>query len=59
MQSVLEKSLMNKIIHLTADKAFQEYNIVDVFKVLGYLSVNNLCTINFWKKTLKFVTSSI
>lgn len=58
IQSIFEKSLMNKIIK-NGEKAFEEFKIVDVFKVIGYLSVNDLGTINFWKKSLKFVTNTI
>jgi hypothetical protein len=51
----MEHSLMNKIIN-HGKKSFEDYNIVDFFKILGYFSVHDLGTINFWKKSLKFVT---
>ncbi len=57
-ESVIERSIINKIVKL-GDKVFYEFNIVNVFKILGYLSVNELGTINFWKRSLKFVTSAI
>ena len=54
----MEHSILNKIINHRV-KIFEDYSIVDIFKILGYLSVNNLGTINFWKKSLKFVTTAL
>ena len=54
----MEHSILNKIINHRV-KIFEDYSIVDIFKILGYLSVNNLGTINFWKKSLKFVTKAL
>ena len=57
-QSLLQKAIIHKIIKFGV-KVFEEFNIVHVFKILGYMSANEFGTINFWKKTLKFVTSAI
>jgi len=57
-ESLLEKSIMFKIVK-NGEKSFEDFRIVDVFKILGYLSVNEVGTINFWKKSLKFVTNAI
>ena len=54
----MEHSLMNKIIN-HGKKSFEDYNIVNVLKILGYFSVQDLGTINFWKKSLKFVTDAL
>jgi hypothetical protein len=58
IESLMEHSLMNKIIN-HGKKSFEDYSIVDVFKIIGCLSVNNLGTINFWKKSLKLVTDAL
>lgn len=54
----MEKSILSKIIK-NGEKAFDDFKIVDVFKVLANFSQNDFGTINFWKKTLKFVITAI